>query len=96
MQRAGQRAQVDAKRKAKATEPDGCPPAPRNLEDAAEFASWLTHAVTVGKLDARTAHEAAYSLRAFQAMVEKRDLQREIEGLRADLKEAQKPRPRAV
>ena len=82
-----------SRRKARAANPLFVPKAPQNLEDAARFASWLTHAVTVGTLDARTGHEAAYALRAFQSMVEKRDLLREVESLRAELADARKARP---
>jgi len=49
------------------------------LEDAAKLAAWITRAVAVGELHPRVGHEAAYSLRAFQTMVEKQDLLREIE-----------------
>ena len=93
---AGGRSAAVAKRMAKAARPAGVPPAPETLADAAAFASWLTRAITVGDIDARTGHEAAYSLRAFQAMVEKRDLQREIAALREELKAAQRPRPRVA
>ena len=92
---AGGVASAQAKRDRKTADPDDVPSAPKTLEDAAEFASWLTHAVVVGRLDARTGHEAAYALRAFQAMAEKRDLQKEVASLRHELAAAQK-RPLGV
>jgi hypothetical protein len=78
-------ASKESKRRAKAALPADVPKAPKTLEDAVQFASWLTWAVCVGALDARTAHESAYALNCFKAAVEKRDLQREIEKLRAEL-----------
>jgi len=71
------------------------PKAPKSLDDAVAFASWLTHAVCVGTLDARTAHESAYALNCFKESVAKRDLQREIAALRDQL-EALKKGPRRV
>jgi hypothetical protein len=41
------------------------PAAPKTIEDAIEWASWATWAVSVGKLDARTGHEVGFLLRAF-------------------------------
>jgi hypothetical protein len=58
-----------------------------------KFASWLTHAVCSGKIDARTAHEAGYALNVFKAAVEKRDYQREIASLRAEVAAAKKETP---
>jgi hypothetical protein len=34
--------------------PEGLPPPPKSLADAMKFASWLTHAVCLGIIDART------------------------------------------
>jgi hypothetical protein len=44
---------------------EDAPKPPKTLEDAVEWLSWLSWAVTTGTIDARTAHEAAYALRAF-------------------------------
>jgi hypothetical protein len=84
-----------AKRAARVTVPgkENVPLPPKTLDDAVKFASWLTHAVCVGTLDARSAHEAGYSLNVFKAAVEKRDLQREIAALRAELAAARKETP---
>jgi hypothetical protein len=46
-------------------DPSECPEPPETLEDAARWLSWLPWAVATGKIDARTAHEAAYALRGF-------------------------------
>lgn len=92
---AGGRAAGEVRRKARALLPDkaNVPAPPKTLDDAVKFASWLTHAVCVGTLDARSAHEAGYSLNVFKAAVEKRDLQREIAALRAELAAAKKETP---
>lgn len=95
MRTAGGNASKVAKMKAKAANPANVPEAPRTLDDAVKFAAWLTHAVVVGELDARTAHESAYSLNCFKAAVEKRDLQKEIASLRSELAEARKHPTRA-
>jgi hypothetical protein len=79
-----------SKRLAKVAEPKLVPKPPKTLEDAVTFASWLSHAVCIGTLDARTAHESAYALNCFKAAVEKRDLLREVEKLRTELDAARK------
>jgi hypothetical protein len=87
---AGGRATGAAKRAAKETRltaPDDVPAAPRTLDDAVRYFAYLTHAVASGKMDARAAHEAAYSLNGFKAAVEKRDLEREIKALQKQLTE---------
>ncbi len=89
---AGGRAAGESKRASRPV-PNNVPPPPKTLDDAVKFASWLTHAVCVGTLDARSAHEAGYSLNVFKAAVEKRDLQREIAQLRAELAAARKETP---
>ena len=48
------------------------------------------HAVACGRIDARTGHEIGYLVNAFKAAVEKRDLERQIQELRAELTAAQK------
>jgi hypothetical protein len=92
---AGGRAAGEAKRAARVTLPGkgNVPAPPKTLDDAVKFASWLTHAVCVGTLDARSAHEAGYALNVFKAAVEKRDLQKEIAALRAELAAAKKETP---
>ena len=96
MRQAGGRASAKKKQEARAAEPEGCPPAPSTLEDATNFASWITRAVAVGVLHPRVGHEASFALRGFMSLLEKRDLLREIAALRAELKEAQRPRPRVA
>lgn len=88
----GGRAGGESKRGAMVALPSEVPDAPKTLDDAADFASWLTRAVCIGTLDARTAHESAYALNCFKAAVEKRDMQREIEQLRKQLDELKKRR----
>lgn len=64
---AGSRAAGAARRnrRIRTVSADDAPRPPETLEDAVEWLSWLGWAVTVGRLDARTVHEASYALRAF-------------------------------
>lgn len=98
MRSAGGHAAKEAKVRAKAANPATVPKAPKTIEDAEKFASWLTHAVCVGEIDARTAHEAAVCLREFRGASEKRIMERELKALRQELaaarKEARKDAPR--
>ena len=90
----GGRASGLKQRLKKAALPEHVPRAPKTIADAEAFASWLTHAVCVGDIDARTAHEAAVCLREFRGASEKRILEREIKALRQELAEAKRTRPR--
>jgi hypothetical protein len=71
---------------AKSTE---VPPAPTTLQDAVDWSSWAMRKVATGEIDARTGHEIGYLVNAFKGALEKRDLQKEIEKLRAELDTAQ-------
>lgn len=90
MRRAGARAQAEAKRRTKALLPEGVPRAPETLQDAVEWSSWAIRSVATGEIDPRVGHEIGYLVNAFKAAVEKRDLLRELEELRAQLDEARK------
>jgi hypothetical protein len=87
------RSEASGKRKQelRASLPPGMPRAPKTLEDAVRWSSWAMHATASGIIDSRTGHEIGYLVNAFKAAVEKRDLLKEIEQLRADLAEARKP-----
>ena len=85
MRQAGGRGRAGFRRTADPELPANVPRAPETLEDAVAWSSWAMHAVAVGEIDARTGHEIGYLVNAFKAAVEKRDLQREIEALRAEL-----------
>ena len=76
--------------------PPGMPKAPKTIQDAEHFASWLTHAVCAGLIDARTAHEAAVCLREFRGASEKRILEAQVKALRADLAAAKRERARGA
>jgi hypothetical protein len=91
---AGGAAAKVAKRQAKAA--DTVPPAPKTIEDAERFASWLTFTVCSGGIDARTAHEAAVCLREFRGASEKRIMARELKALRAELAAARKDAPKSA
>ena len=87
---AGGRASAVAKRARRTADPDDVPAPPKTLEDAVRWSSWAMHAVACGRIDARTGHEIGYLVNAFKAAVEKRDLERQIQELRAELAAAQK------
>lgn len=87
---------VRRENKGKRNSPSNVPDAPKNLEDAARIASWLTKATYIGDIDARTSEATTKALRNFQLIVEKRDLLRQIEQLRAALKEAKQSQAAAV
>lgn len=91
--RAGGSASGVARTRAKAADPATVPPAPKTIEDAEKFASWLTHTVCSGGIDSRTAHEAAVCLREFRGAAEKRIMERAIKALRAELAAARKDAP---
>lgn len=90
---AGGRAAGAAKRAARVSIPDGVPKPPRNLEEATTYFAWITDAIATGRMDARTGHECAFALKGFQSAAEKRDLQREIAALRAELAAAKREAP---
>ncbi len=85
MRQAGGQATAVSRRSARAASPANVPRAPQTLQDAVAWSSWAMRAVAVGEIDARTGHEIGYLVNVFKAAVEKRDLQREIEELRAEL-----------
>ena len=95
MRSAGGTATSASRRLAKAADPATVPPAPKTIEDAEKFASWLTFTVCSGGIDARTAHEAAVCLREFRGAAEKRIMEREIKALRAELAAAREEVPKA-
>jgi hypothetical protein len=66
---------------------DEVPPPPQTLEDAVHWASWVTWAVAVGKVSARTAREIGYNLRGLMDGLEKREIAEEIERLRGQVVE---------
>ena len=68
--------------------PKDIPKAPRSLEDAVKIAAWITHAVLIGTIDARTAEAAVKGCRQFQLAEEKRKLQKQVEQLQAELASA--------
>jgi hypothetical protein len=82
---AGAVAKGAAMRAAKAALPEDCPPAPKTIADAEKFASWLTYSVCIGRIDARTAHEASVCLKEFRGAHEKRVLESEVRALRREL-----------
>lgn len=84
------RASAERKRERRASLPAGMPRAPKTLDDAVRWSAWAMHATATGIIDARTGHEVGYLANAFRGALEKRDLLRQIEQLRAELAEAKK------
>jgi hypothetical protein len=82
-----------AKQKAKTAQPEDVPAPPTSLDDAVRYFAWITHAVSTGKLDARTGHEAAYSLNGFKAAIASRDIQREMAALQKTVAELKRDTP---
>ena len=93
MRAAGGKASGPAKRRAKAADPAVVPKAPQTLADAVALASWITHAVLIGDVDARTAESATKSLRQFQLTVEKKALEDRVKLLTRRLADAERRGP---
>lgn len=70
---------------AKTVLPEGMLRPPKTLDDAVRWSAWAMHAAVTGVIDARTAHEVGFLVNSFTASLQKRDLQREIASLRAQL-----------
>ena len=87
-------AAAQAKRKVKTADPATVPSNPRTLDDAVAYASWLTRAVCVGAIDARTAESSTKALALFSSSVAKRELQHEVKALRAQLDALKGKEPR--
>jgi hypothetical protein len=79
---------------AKTILPDGMLSPPKTLNDAVRWSAWAMHAAVTGAIDARTAHEVGFLVNSFTASLQKRDLQRTIDKLRAELAEAKKEHAR--
>lgn len=60
---------------------------PKSLADAVKWSSWAIRAVAVNEIDARTGHEIGYLLSQFKGALEKTELVRQIEELKAQLAE---------
>ena len=90
MRSAGGAAAKVARSRGRAADPATVPPSPKNLEDATKYFAWLVDAGARGAMDARTVHECSFALKGFQSALEKRDLLREIQKLRAELAAARK------
>lgn len=70
----------------KVVTPEEAPPPPKSLEDCVTYASWATHAVTVGLIDPKTCREVIGAVRQVQSALEKRDLERKVRELEAALR----------
>ena len=68
--------------------PDGIPSAPRTLDDVVAWLSWVIYATASGELDKHTSSKLIYGLTAQRAALTQRDLERQVESLRAELRAA--------
>jgi hypothetical protein len=68
------------------------PPAPETLEDVTRWHSWVTGALARGQIDKPVATGLAYNLQQHRAALVSRDLEREVEELRAMVKELKQRR----
>jgi hypothetical protein len=66
--------------------PDQAPPQPRTLDDCVRWSSWLAWAVSVGVIDSGTGRVAVQAIGQLVRSIEKRDLEREIDELRSQVK----------
>lgn len=62
------------------------PPPPETLEDVIRWHSWITGALARRQIDKATATGLAYNLQQHRAALVSRDLEREVEELRATVK----------
>lgn len=67
--------------KIRTVETDEAPPPPESAEEASRWLSWSIWAVSTGRIDARTAHEIAYSCRAFLKALDKAEVDQRVEQL---------------
>lgn len=70
------------------------PPAPKTLEEAAKFASWIAWAASSRRLSAPAARAAQAALREFRALRESLDLADEVAALRSELAKLKQERTR--
>ena len=63
------------------------PPAPETIQDCARWASWATHAVAVGLIDARTADAVGKLLNALQRALRDSKVESDVAELRAQVAE---------
>jgi hypothetical protein len=68
------------------------PPSPETLDDVTRWHSWITGALARGQIDKATATGLAYNLQQHRAELVSRDLEREVEELRATVKELKQRR----
>ena len=92
------RASGVSRREARHAAPEDVPPVAKTLEDAVEWAAWAMHATACGRIDDSVGRTISTLVNSFKSAVEKRDLLREIENLRAQVDTLRKPRkrPRAI
>ena len=71
--------------KIKTVDASEAPPPPESIADCASWASWATHAVAVGRIDARTADSVGKLLNALQRALKDGKLVDDVVALRAQI-----------
>jgi len=66
------------------------PPAPETIDDVVTWSAWVAMSVATGKIDSKVAREVTNAIRQFQSGIEKRDLAREMQELRLQVKSLKK------
>ena len=84
--KAAERSSDVRREKARRARPVPPPPPPETLADVTRWHSWVTGALARGQIDKATATGLAYNLQQHRAALVSRDLEREVEELRAMVK----------
>lgn len=76
----------------KVASPDEVPPPPETLEDCCTWTSWLTVAITTGKVDPRTGKEATNAIKELRASIFTAEKDAELSALKDEIKRLRKLR----
>ena len=80
------------KSKIRVASPNEVPEPPQTLSDIVSWASWVTWATAVGHVDSGTSRQITGALGELRRAIEKRDLEVDIEELRAQVKQLKRTR----
>lgn len=76
--RKGHRAIAEKAKRGRTVAAEDAPPPPESHEDVVSWLSWVTFAMATGKLDNKTGHDIAYTLRALREALTQRDVAEEV------------------
>lgn len=71
--------------------PAGLPAAPKTLDDVVAYLAWTIDAMGRGSIDKDTGAKMIYGLTSMRGALVQRDLENQVQRLRAELREARKP-----